>query len=263
VVLARVERAVRYLRAGRMVILVDDEDRENEGDLCLAAEKVTAEAVNFMARHGRGLICLSLTEEKTRELDLPLMVPERANGTQFGTAFTVSIEAATGVTTGISAHDRAHTIRTAVREGCRPDELARPGHVFPLRARRGGVLARPGQTEGSVDLARLAGLAPAGVICEVMSDDGTMARRPELERLSERFDLPIVGVADLVDCRRVAEPAAVDQLVRSGAPLGRRPHQMMNCAARDARISTPGARLPAGISIALPTDEPEEKPEWT
>jgi 3,4-dihydroxy 2-butanone 4-phosphate synthase / GTP cyclohydrolase II len=201
----RVERAIRQLRQGGMIILVDDEDRENEGDLCVAAEKVTPEAVNFMAMHGRGLVCLSLTEEKARELRLPLQVDEAANGTQFGTAFTVSIEAASGVTTGISAHDRAHTIRTAVREGCRPEELSRPGHVFPLRARRGGVLVRPGQTEGSVDLARLAGLAPAGVICEVMNDDGTMARRPELEELSARFDLPIVSVAELILYRRARE----------------------------------------------------------
>jgi 3,4-dihydroxy 2-butanone 4-phosphate synthase / GTP cyclohydrolase II len=201
----RVERAIASMRAGKIVILTDDEDRENEGDLCMAAEKVTPAAVNFMARWGRGLICLSLSEEKVRELRLPLMVDEGANSSNYGTAFTVSIEAREGVTTGISAKDRAHTILTAVRDGTQPDDLARPGHVFPLRARRGGVLVRAGQTEGSVDLARLAGLRPAGVICEVMKDDGTMARMPELEKLSRRFDLPIVSVADLIAYRMLKD----------------------------------------------------------
>ena len=208
----RVERALDWIRHGRMVILTDDEDRENEGDLCLAAEKVTPAAVNFMAKHGRGLVCLSLTEEKVRQLRLPLMVDEGANTSSFGTAFTVSIEAKEGVTTGISARDRAHTILTAVRDGARPEDLARPGHVFPLRARNGGVLVRAGQTEGSVDLARLAGLKPAGVICEVMNDDGTMARMPELEKLSAEHDLPIVSVADLIAYRMMK-----DTLVRRGA----------------------------------------------
>ena len=208
----RVEAAIAHLRAGKMVILTDDEDRENEGDLCMAAEKVTPAAVNFMAKHGRGLICLSLTEDKVRKLRLPLMVDDGANSSAFGTAFTVSIEAREGVTTGISARDRAHTIRTAVRDDCRPEDLARPGHVFPLRARKGGVLVRAGQTEGSVDLARLAGLAPAGVICEVMNDDGTMSRMPELERLSQEHDLPIVSVADLISYRMMK-----DTLVRRGA----------------------------------------------
>jgi 3,4-dihydroxy 2-butanone 4-phosphate synthase/GTP cyclohydrolase II len=202
---ARVEKAIHYLRQGRMVVLTDDEDRENEGDLCLAAEKVTPAAVNFMARHGRGLVCLSLTEEKVRALRLPLMVDEAANTSSYGTAFTVSIEAREGVTTGISARDRAHTILTAVRDDCQPDDLARPGHVFPLRARRGGVLVRAGQTEGSVDLARLAGLKPAAVICEVMKEDGTMARRPELVRLSRRHDLPLVSVADLIAYRMLKD----------------------------------------------------------
>ncbi len=181
-----VEAGLAVLRKGRMVILVDDEDRENEGDLCLAAEKATPEAVNFMARHGRGLICLSLTEEKVRQLRLPLMVDESHNTSTFGTAFTVSIEAASGVTTGISARDRAHTILTAIRPDCRPEDLARPGHVFPLRARPGGVLVRAGQTEGSVDLARLAGLQPAGVICEVMKDDGLIAYRMMKDTLVRR-----------------------------------------------------------------------------
>ncbi len=212
----RIEAAVEAVRQGRMVILVDDEDRENEGDLCIAAEKVTPEAVNFMAMHGRGLVCLALTEEKVRKLRLPLMVDEGANTSKYGTAFTVSIEAAQGVTTGISARDRAHTILTAVKDDARPDDLARPGHVFPLRARSGGVLVRAGQTEGSIDLARLAGLAPAGVICEVMNDDGTMARLPELEVLARRFGLPVVSVADLIAYRMMK-----DKLVRraSQAPL--------------------------------------------
>ncbi len=208
----RVEKALAALRKGRLVILTDDEDRENEGDLCIAAEKVTPQAVNFMAIHGRGLICLALTEEKVKELNLPLMVPEGQNASTFGTAFTVSVEAARGVTTGISARDRAQTILTAVRDGARPEDLVRPGHVFPLRARPGGVLVRAGQTEGSVDLARLAGLKPAGVICEVMKDDGTMARMPDLERLSRRYGLPIVSVADLIAYRMLK-----DCLVRRSA----------------------------------------------
>jgi 3,4-dihydroxy 2-butanone 4-phosphate synthase/GTP cyclohydrolase II len=206
--MARIETAIEHFRSGRMVILTDDEDRENEGDLCIAAEKVTPEAINFMAKHGRGLVCLALSEDKVQQLRLPLMVDERSNTSSFGTAFTVSIEAAQGVTTGISAHDRAHTILTAVRDDARPEDLARPGHVFPLRARKGGVLVRAGQTEGSVDLARLAGLKPAGVICEVMNDDGTMARRPQLEELGRAFDLPILSVADLIAYRMVK-----DQLV--------------------------------------------------
>jgi 3,4-dihydroxy 2-butanone 4-phosphate synthase / GTP cyclohydrolase II len=208
----RVELAIAHFRMGKMVILTDDEDRENEGDLCMAAEKVTPAAVNFMAKHGRGLVCLSLTEEKVRQLRLPLMVEDSSNSSSFGTAFTVSVEAREGVTTGISAKDRAHTIQTAVRDGCRPEDLARPGHVFPLRARKGGVLVRAGQTEGSVDLARLAGLKPAGVICEVMNDDGTMARMPELETLSREHGLPIVSVADII-CYRMMK----DTLVRRGA----------------------------------------------
>jgi 3,4-dihydroxy 2-butanone 4-phosphate synthase / GTP cyclohydrolase II len=208
----RVERAVEAIRAGRMVILTDDEDRENEGDLTMAAEKVTPEAVNFMAKHGRGLVCLSLTEEKVRALRLPLMVDEGANTSNYGTAFTISIEAKEGVTTGISAKDRAHTILTAVKDEARPEDLARPGHVFPLRAKHGGVLVRAGQTEGSVDLARLAGLKPAGVICEVMNDDGTMSRMPELEKLAKEHDLPIVSVADLIAYRM-----RFDSLVRRAA----------------------------------------------
>ena len=208
----RVDAAVRAFREGRMIILVDDEDRENEGDLCVAAEKVTPEAINFMAKYGRGLVCLALNEERVKRLRLPLMVDETTNGTQFGTAFTVSIEAATGVTTGISAKDRAHTIRTAVKADARAEDLVRPGHVFPLRARSGGVLVRAGQTEGSVDLARIAGMEPAAVICEVMKDDGSMARLPDLEKLSAEFDLPILSIADLIAYRMLK-----DSLVRRGA----------------------------------------------
>ncbi len=201
--LTRIEEALEQIRQGRMVVLVDDEDRENEGDLCLAAEKVSAAAINFMAREGRGLICLSLTEERADELDLPLMV--RENSSSFGTAFTVSIEARRGVTTGISAADRAHTIQVAIAEDSTSRDLARPGHVFPLRARKGGVLVRAGQTEGSVDLARLAGLKPAGVICEIMNDDGTMARLPQLREFAARHDLLIVTIADLVAYRMRTE----------------------------------------------------------
>ena len=196
---ARIAEALEEIREGKMVILVDDEDRENEGDLCMAAEKVTPEAVNFMAKYGRGLICLSLIEEKVEELQLPMMVSN--NKSRFGTAFTVTIEARRGVTTGISAADRATTILTAVADETKPEDLVSPGHVFPLRARKGGVLVRTGQTEGSVDLARLAGLTPAGVICEVMKDDGTMARMPDLEVFAEEHGLKIVTIADIIEYR--------------------------------------------------------------
>ena len=179
-----------------MVIIVDDEDRENEGDMMIAAEKVTPEAINFMARYARGLICLSLSEERVRELDLPLMVSD--NTSPYNTAFTVSIEAKEGVTTGISAYDRARTILTAIDPDTKPDDLARPGHVFPLMARNGGVLFRVGHTEASMDLARLAGLKPAGVICEIMNDDGTMARLPDLEVFAEQHGLKIASIADLI-----------------------------------------------------------------
>lgn len=194
-----IEEALADIRKGKMVILVDDEDRENEGDLCLAAEKVTPQTINFMAKYGRGLICLSLTEEKVKELNLPLMVTE--NTSSFKTAFTVSIEAKRGVTTGISAADRATTILTAIADGAKPEDLVRPGHVFPLQAKKGGVLVRTGQTEGSVDLARLAGLKPYGVICEIMNDDGTMARMPDLEIFAKKHNLKIVTIADLIKYR--------------------------------------------------------------
>lgn len=194
-----IEQAIKDIAAGKMVILVDDEDRENEGDLTMAAEDVTPEAINFMAKYGRGLICLSLTNEKADSLDLPPMVKD--NTSQFHTGFTVSIEAREGVTTGISAADRATTVQAAVADDAKPSDLARPGHIFPLRARNGGVMVRIGQTEGSVDLARLAGKRPSGVICEIMDDDGTMARMPSLEKFSEEHGIGICTVAALVEYR--------------------------------------------------------------
>jgi len=203
--LSRVNTAIDAVRAGKMVILVDDEDRENEGDLTMAADRVTPEAINFMAVNGRGLICLALYEELVDRLELPMMQSPGRSGPPLGTAFTVSIEARSGVTTGISAADRAHTIRTAVRPDAKPDDLVTPGHVFPLRARRGGVLVRTGQTEGSVDLARLSGCSPAGVICEIMNDDGTMARKADLERFAERHGLLIVRIAELIQYRMQTE----------------------------------------------------------
>ena len=194
-----IDQAIEDIRCGKMVILVDDEDRENEGDLTMAAELVTPEAINFMATYGRGLICLSLTNARCEQLNLPMMVQN--NTSPFETGFTVSIEAKCGVTTGISAADRATTILAAVAEGAKPGDLTRPGHIFPLRARDGGVMVRVGQTEGSVDLSKLAGLKPAGVICEIMDEDGTMARMPALETFSERHGLGICTIADLVEYR--------------------------------------------------------------
>ena len=194
-----IEEAIEDIRAGKMVILVDDEDRENEGDLCMAAQMVTPDAVNFMATHGRGLICLTLVPEQIDKLKLPMMVSD--NKSPFETAFTVSIEATSGVTTGISAADRAQTIQAAVRLDVKPEDIVSPGHIFPLRARRGGVLVRTGQTEGSVDLARLAGLRPSGVICEIMNDDGTMSRMPDLKKFAKVHDLKICTVADLIAYR--------------------------------------------------------------
>jgi 3,4-dihydroxy 2-butanone 4-phosphate synthase/GTP cyclohydrolase II len=208
--IARVEKALEELRRGRMVILVDDADRENEGDLVLAAQFVTPEAINFMAKNARGLICLSLTEHQVKRLGLSMMVSE--NESTYTTAFTVSIEAARGVTTGISAHDRAVTIKAASNPEAKAEDVVRPGHVFPLRARKGGVLVRAGQTEGSVDLCRLAGLTPAGVICEVMNDDGTMARMPDLQKFAAQHGLHILGVADVIHYRMQREA-----LVRRGA----------------------------------------------
>ena len=197
--LITIEQAIDDIKAGKMVILVDDEDRENEGDLTIAAEKVTPAAVNFMSKYGRGLICLSLTKDKCQALDLPPMVGN--NTSPFQTGFTVSIEARCGVTTGISAADRATTILTAMADNAKPNDLVRPGHIFPLQAREGGVMVRVGQTEGSVDLARLAGLKPAGVICEIMDDDGNMARMPTLLEFSQKHGLGICTIADLVEYR--------------------------------------------------------------
>ena len=197
--LATIEEAIAEIRRGRMVILMDDKDRENEGDLCMAAEKVTPNAINFMATYGRGLICLPLTEERVRHLGLTMMVSD--NTSPFGTAFTVSVDSASGITTGISAADRAKTILDAIADDAKPQDLVIPGHIFPLRARNGGVLVRAGQTEGSVDLARLAGLKPAGVICEIMKDDGTMARQPDLMRFAKRHKLKVVTTADLIQHR--------------------------------------------------------------
>ncbi|MGE5646666.1 MAG: 3,4-dihydroxy-2-butanone-4-phosphate synthase [Acidobacteriota bacterium] len=196
---ASIQEAVEEIRAGRMIVVVDDEDRENEGDLTAAAEKVTPEMVNFMAKYGRGMICLALTGERCDELQLPPIA--QRNTSRFGTAFCETIDAREGVTTGISAADRARTIRVATEPKTRPTDLARPGHIFPLRAREGGVLVRAGQTEASVDLARLAGLTPAGVICEIMNDDGTMARVPQLENYCREHGLKMISVAELIRYR--------------------------------------------------------------
>jgi 3,4-dihydroxy 2-butanone 4-phosphate synthase/GTP cyclohydrolase II len=201
--IAPIEDVLEDVKNGKMVIIVDDEDRENEGDLMIAAEKVTPQAINFMARHACGLICLSITEDRAKKLNLPLMV--RENTSPFQTAFTVSIEAKEGITTGISAYDRAKTIKVAIDDNTKPEDLARPGHVFPLIAREGGVLVRVGHTEASVDLARLAGLKPAGVICEIMKEDGTMARLPDLEEFAEKHNLKIVTIADIIKYRTKTE----------------------------------------------------------
>ncbi len=200
-----IQEAIKDIKNGKMIILVDDEDRENEGDLCMAAEFVTPDAINFMAKYGRGLVCLSVNDDIADKLELPLMVRDRENRSRFGTAFTISIEARKGVTTGISTADRATTIRTAVADETTAEDIVSPGHVFPIRARRGGVLVRTGQTEGSVDLARLAGLKQAGVICEIMKDDGTMARMPDLEVFAKEHRLKIVTIADLINFRMKTE----------------------------------------------------------
>ena len=205
--LASTEEIIAELRAGRMVVLVDEEDRENEGDLVLAADHVTADAVNFMAKHGRGLICLTLTRERCQQLNLPLMV--RDNGTAMGTNFTVSIEAATGVTTGISAADRALTIKTAVAPNAKPNDLVQPGHIFPLMAQPGGVLIRSGHTEAGCDLAAMAGCSPTSVICEIMKDDGSMARLPDLIEFAKEHQLKIGSIADLIQYRSQHESIVV------------------------------------------------------
>ena len=198
-----VETALEEIRAGRMIVVIDDEDRENEGDLTMAAEKITPEAINFMAKHGRGLVCLAMTEERLEYLRLGQMSAE--NTSNFGTAFTESVDAKEGVTTGISAFDRSHTIQVAIDPATRPNDLARPGHIFPLRARKGGVLVRAGQTEASVDLARMAGMVPAGVICEIMNDDGTMSRVPELTEFCRQHDMKMLTVAELIRYRMAHE----------------------------------------------------------
>ena len=213
--LATIEEAVADIRDGRMIIIVDDEDRENEGDLVCAAEKVTPEIINFMARHARGLICLPLTEERCDELHLTTQVAD--NTSYLGTAFTVSIDARRGISTGISAADRATTILVAVDPQSRPQDLARPGHIFPLRAKSGGVLMRPGQTEASVDVARIAGLYPAGVICEIMNEDGTMSRLPELEKFAAQHGLKMISVAELVRYR-IRKEALVRRVVETDLP---------------------------------------------
>jgi 3,4-dihydroxy 2-butanone 4-phosphate synthase / GTP cyclohydrolase II len=213
--LASIPDAAADIREGRMIIIVDDEDRENEGDLVCAAEKVTPEAINFMARHARGLICLPLTEERCDELHLAPQVAD--NTSRLGTAFTVSIEGRRGVTTGISAADRATTILTAVDPRTRPQDLARPGHIFPLRAKKGGVLVRPGQTEAAVDIVRIAGLYPAGVICEIMNEDGTMARLPQLREFAGIHGLRIISVADLIRYR-ITKEVLVERAVETDLP---------------------------------------------
>jgi len=210
-----IEEAVKDIKRGRMIILVDDEDRENEGDLTIAAGKATPQAINFMAKYGRGLICLSLTHERVDELRLPMMAD--LNTSRFGTAFTVSIEAKKGVTTGISAADRAKTIKTAIDPKTKPEDIARPGHIFPLRAQPGGVLQRAGQTEGSVDLAQIAGLYPAGVICEIMNDNGTMARVPQLAKFSQKHKLKMVTIKDLIRYRMQNE-SLVTRLATAKVP---------------------------------------------
>jgi len=194
-----VEKAIQTVKAGKLIIIIDDEDRENEGDLMVSAEKVTPDIINFMTKHGRGLVCLSLTQERLKELDLPLMVMN--NTARFQTAFTVSIDAKEGITTGISAYDRAKTVLTAIDPKTKPSDLARPGHIFPLQAKEGGVLERAGQTEAAVDISRMAGLQPTGVICEIMNEDGTMARIPELIKFSQTYDIPILTIADMIKYR--------------------------------------------------------------
>lgn len=213
--LVTVPEAVEYLRQGKMVVIVDDEDRENEGDLTIASEKVTPEAINFMATHARGLICVSLTGERSDQLELPLMVEK--NTALYETPFTVSVDARNNTTTGISAFDRAETVRCLINPETSPDDLVKPGHIFPLRARKGGVLVRAGQTEASLDLARIAGLIPSGVICEVMDEDGTMARMPQLQKFSEKFDIPIITIEEIIKYR-IQEETLVELAAEAQLP---------------------------------------------
>lgn len=210
-----IEEAIEEIKQGRIIVIVDDEDRENEGDLMIASEMVTPEAINFMAKYGRGLICLTLTEDRTRELGLPMMVDD--NQSRFGTPFTVSIDARNGVSTGISAADRSHTIKICMDQDIKPQDLVMPGHVFPLRARDGGVLVRAGQTEGSVDIARLAGLIPSGVICEIMNEDGTMARVPELREFIKKHNLKMITIKDLM-AYRLQQETLVEKVTSTPLP---------------------------------------------
>jgi 3,4-dihydroxy 2-butanone 4-phosphate synthase/GTP cyclohydrolase II len=245
----RVRTGMAQVAAGRAVILVDDEDRENEGDLVIAAEKVTPESVNFMAKEGRGLICLSLTDERLRALELPPMVDE--NTSTYSTAFTVSVEARTGVTTGISAADRARTIQVAIDETSKPSDLVRPGHIFPLRAQPGGVLVRTGQTEGSVDLCRLAGLMPAGVICEILNDDGSMARLPDLVLFADKHGLTILSVADLI-AFRLKHESLVERVacVTVDTPYG-----PMRAMAFRSLVNGQSGTEPEALALVKGTDE--------
>ncbi len=213
--LISVPEAVEYLKKGRMIIIVDDEDRENEGDLAIASEMVTPEIINFMAIHARGLICVSLTEGRSAELNLPLMVND--NTSQFETPFTVSVDAKKNTTTGISAFDRSETVKCLIDPESKPDDLAKPGHIFPLRAKKGGVLVRAGQTEASLDLARIAGLYPSGVICEIMKDDGTMARMPDLEKFSKKHDIPIITIEEIIKYR-IQEELLVEEVSEANLP---------------------------------------------
>lgn len=262
--LENIQRALEDLRNGKMIILVDDEDRENEGDLCLAADRVTTEAINFMATHGRGLICVTLTPQQIARLELPMMRLPGRSEPALGTAFTVSVEAKHGVTTGISAADRATTIRAVANPHARPDDVVVPGHVFPLQAKEGGVLVRAGQTEGSVDLARLAGLSPAGVICEIINDDGSMARMPDLERFASIHGLRIVTIADLISYRlqtevlvrrleqaeiRLDQTRTLWQAIVFEAPLQER--QILALVKGDPTLSSPAlCRMHAGSTLA-------------
>ena len=258
-----IEDVLEDLRRGRMVILVDDDSRENEGDLAMAAEKVTPEAINFMAQHGRGLICLALNEEKADRLGLPPMVRETDNTSSYGTAFTVSVDAAHGISTGISAHDRAKTILTAAAPEARPEDLVRPGHVFPLRARHGGVLMRAGHTEGIVDLARMAGLQPAGVICEILNEDGTMSRLPQLLKFKEKHDLKLTSIAAIIGYRHRNE-TLIERIARARLPtrLGMWDLFVYKCKfdveGRDLHLALTmgGVGLPDGEGNVVVRDEP-------
>jgi 3,4-dihydroxy 2-butanone 4-phosphate synthase/GTP cyclohydrolase II len=255
--IAPISEIFEELRAGRMVILVDDPDRENEGDLVLAAERATPEAINFMIRHGSGIVCVTMTNEKADALHLPLQVA--TNSSRFGTQFTVTIEARHGVTTGVSAADRATTIRTAARDDCRPEDLARPGHVYPIRAAEGGVLRRSGQTEGSTDLCRLAGLRPMGVICEVMNPDGSMARMPDLERFQAEHGLKMCTVRDLIEWRRRSERLVHrEETVKLPTPRGTFDlHAYTSKTDPEPHLAlTMGIALPTGDLPNPPIDEP-------